>query len=75
MQKWNGASRSGDCEGISCIVRAVRAGDDRLIGLLLKRFAQDAEFESPFHLRDALNGGTESALRPATAAGWCENDL
>ncbi|WP_405769171.1 hypothetical protein [Streptomyces sp. NBC_01538] len=46
--------RTDDCGGIPCIVRAVRAGDDRLIGTLLQRFAQHAELDSLFRLRDAL---------------------
>ncbi|WP_055526469.1 hypothetical protein [Streptomyces graminilatus] len=54
MQDQTEAHGADDCAGIPCIVRAVRAGDDRLIGTLLQRFAQHAELDSLFRLRDAL---------------------
>ncbi|MDX3457379.1 hypothetical protein PV396_36410 [Streptomyces sp. ME02-8801-2C] len=53
-QEQTEAHRTDDCWAIPCIVRAVRAGDDWLIGTLLKRFAQHAEFDSLFRLREAL---------------------
>lgn len=74
MQNWNDEPRTNDCGGIPCIVRAVHVGDDRLVDLLLKRFARHAEFESPFQLRDALSGGTEAARIPATLGSLCGID-
>ncbi|WP_330290350.1 hypothetical protein [Streptomyces sp. NBC_00576] len=56
-----------DCAGIPCIVRAVRAGDDRLIGTLLQRFAQHAELDSLFRLREAL----EPDADPVPQASAC----
>jgi hypothetical protein len=64
--------RTDDCGGIPCIVRAVRAGDDRLIGTLLQRFAQHAELDSLFRLRDALQLDADPAAHispPACRAG------
>lgn len=68
MQKRNEASRSDDCGVIACIVRAVRAGDDRLIEVLLRRFAQHAEIESLFRLRDALDSDVGPAPGPSAPA-------
>lgn len=60
--------RTDDCAGgIPCIVRAVRAGDDRLIGTLLQRFAQYAELDSLFLLREAL----EPDADPVPQASAC----
>lgn len=59
-----------DCAGIPCIVRAVRAGDDRLVGTLLQRFAQDAELDSLFLLREAL----EPDADPVPQASACRGE-
>ena len=67
MQEQPETHRTEDCAGIPCIVRAVRAGDDRLIGTLLQRFAQHAELDALFRLREAL----EPDADPVPQASAC----
>lgn len=45
-------------ETVEAIVGAVGAGDDVLIGRLLDRFAQVADFDALVHLRTALRAAT-----------------
>ncbi|MEV0986499.1 hypothetical protein [Streptomyces sp. NPDC049949] len=49
-------------ETVEAIVRAVGAGDDVLIGRLLNRFTQVADFDALVHLRTRLY----TALRATT---------
>jgi hypothetical protein len=71
MHKRSDATHSNVCGGIPCIVHAVRAGDDRLIGILLRRFAQHAEIETLFQLRSALNTDAHPADASPTTQGEC----
>ncbi|MFF1344339.1 hypothetical protein ACFVYT_42235 [Streptomyces sp. NPDC058290] len=51
-------------ETVEAIVRAVGAGDDILIGRLLNRFTQIADFDALVHLRTRLH----TTLRATTGA-------
>ncbi|MFE2143418.1 hypothetical protein ACFXA3_17045 [Streptomyces sp. NPDC059456] len=59
-------------ETVEAIVRAVRAGDDALIGRLLNRFTQVADFDALVHLRTRLDStlrATSSRRGDVEAAG------
>lgn len=74
MHKRNETSQFDGCGGIPCIVNAVRAGDDRLINMLLRRFTQHAEIETLFQLRSALDSATGLPREPSTAVAPCVID-